>query len=174
MSRTARGRPIGSRTARAWERGRRPPPGGGGAGGAIPPPPPRAGPPRGSPPPRGPAPGGGRPLRGPPAPPPRLDARYRVAARGTVSLGVTYVGKRVDQDFASFPFPRVELPDYTRVDLAGELEVIPAGGRGRERGAGVALSARLENLFDRRYEEARHFPARGRTILVGAQVELGP
>ena len=41
-------------------------------------------------------------------------------------------------------------------------------------GAGVALSARVENLFDRRYEEARHFPARGRTILVGAQVELGP
>jgi len=108
----------------------------------------------------------------------RLDARYRVAARGTVSLGVTYVGKRVDQDFATFPFPRVELPDYTRVDLAGELEVIPAGvrgrGRGRERGAGVALSARVENLFDRRYEEARHFPARGRTILLGAEIELGP
>ena len=90
-------------------------------------------------------------------------------------LGVTYVGKRVDQDFATFPFPRVELPDYTRVDLAGELAVIPAGGRGQGGGgARVALSARVENLFDRRYEEARHFPARGRTILVGAEVELGP
>ena len=120
----------------------------------------------------------GQPLLRRPEHSARLDARYRVAARGTVSLGVTYVGKRVDQDFATFPFPRVELPDYTRVDLAGELEVIPAGvrgrGRGRERGAGVALSARVENLFDRRYEEARHFPARGRTILLGAEIELGP
>src|SRR2546422_214448 len=116
----------------------------------------------------------GQPLLRRPEHSARLDARYRVAARGTVSLGVTYVGQRVDQDFASFPFPRVELPDYARVVLAGELGVTPAGGRGRDRGAGVALSARVENLFDRRYEEARHFPARGRTILVGAQVELGP
>src|SRR5207245_758970 len=70
----------------------------------------------------------GQPLLRRPEHSARLDARYRVAARGTVSLGVTYVGKRVDQDFASFPFPRVELPDYTPVALAGELEVVPAGG----------------------------------------------
>ena len=114
----------------------------------------------------------GQPLLRRPEHSARLDARYRAAARGTVSLGVTYVGKRVDQDFATFPFPRVELPDYTRVDLAGQLAVIPAGGRGQ--GARVALSARVENLFDHRYEEARHFPARGRTILVGAEVAFGP
>ena len=118
----------------------------------------------------------GQPLLRRPEHSARLDARYRVAARGTVSLGVTYVGQRVDQDFSIFPFPRVELPDYTRMDLAGELAVIPAGGRGQGGGQGarVALSARVENLFDRHYEEVLHFPARGRTILVGAEVELGP
>ena len=118
----------------------------------------------------------GQPLLRRPEHSARLDVRYRVATRGTVSLGATYVGQRVDQDFATFPFPRVPLPDYTRVDLAGELAVIPAGGRGQGGGQGarVALSARVENLFDRHYEEALHFPARGRTILVGAEVAFGP
>ncbi len=116
----------------------------------------------------------GQPLLRRPEHSARLDARYRVAARGTVSLGVTYVGKRVDQDFATSSFPRVELPDYTRVDVAGALDIIPAAGRGGRRGPGVALSARVENLFDRYYEEALHFPARGRTILVGAEVAFGP
>jgi len=100
----------------------------------------------------------------------RLDARYRHNQRGTVSLAVTYVGDRQDQDFSTFPFPRVSLPPYTRVDLAAQVDVL----RPRSGAAGFAVSARVENLLDHRYEEVKNFPARGRTLLVGGRLGWGP
>ena len=81
-----------------------------------------------------------------------------------VSLGtaVTYVGKRPDIDFAQFPSPRVTLPVYTKVDLSGELPVRLGPG-------GFMLTARLENLFDRKYQEVLGFAAPGRAILIGGR-----
>jgi len=81
-----------------------------------------------------------------------------------VSLGtaVTYVGKRPDIDFAQFPSPRVTLPVYTKVDLSGELPVRLGPG-------GFTLTARLENLFDRKYQEVLGFAAPGRAILIGGR-----
>jgi vitamin B12 transporter len=99
----------------------------------------------------------------------RLDAAYRLADRGTASLAVTYVGDRVDQDFSTFPAPRDTLPSYTRVDFAAQIEVLrPRGGA-----PGLAFSARIENLFDRTYEEVKNFPARRRTLLFGGEVRFG-
>ena len=82
-----------------------------------------------------------------------------------VSLGaaVTYVGKRPDVDFAQFPSPRVTLPAYTKVDLSAELPVSRLG-RG-----GFTLTARLENLFDRKYQEVLGFAAPRRAILIGGR-----
>ncbi len=96
----------------------------------------------------------------------RLDAAYHVADRGTASLAVTYVGDRPDQDFSSFPAPRVPLPSYTRVDCAARLDLLQP----RSGAPGVSLLARVENLFDRKYEEVKNFPARGRTLLVGGRL----
>jgi vitamin B12 transporter len=99
----------------------------------------------------------------------RLDAAYRLADRGTASLAVTYVGDRVDQDFSRFPAPRDTLPSYTRVDFAAQVQVrSPRGGT-----PGLALSARIENLFDRTYQEVKNFPARRRTLLFGGEVRFG-
>jgi outer membrane receptor protein involved in Fe transport len=50
-------------------------------------------------------------------------------------------------DFA--PSQRVSLAPYTRVDLSGETRLAPL-----RRGGGVALTLRVENLFDRRYTDA--------------------
>ena len=99
----------------------------------------------------------------------RLDLAYRVRERGTASVAVTYVGDRQDQDFATYPFPRVPLLSYTRVDLAGEWHVL------RPRGStpGLAASWRIENVFDVAYEEVKNFRARGRTILIGARLRFG-
>jgi vitamin B12 transporter len=99
----------------------------------------------------------------------RLDVDYRVRDRGTASLAVTYVGDRQDQDFATYPFPRVTLPAYTRVDLAGEFHLL----RPRGSAPGLAASVRIENLFDAAYEEVKHFGARGRTLLIGARLRFG-
>ena len=111
----------------------------------------------------------GQPLTRRPKHSGRLDAGYHVRDRGTVSLAVSYVGDRVDQDFSTFPFPRVSLPSYTRVDLATELDVLrPTSGT-----PGLALSLRIENLLDHPYQEVKNFPARRRTLLFGGEVRFG-
>ena len=111
----------------------------------------------------------GQPLTRRPRHSARLDAGYRLAARGAMSLAVTYVGDRQDQDFSTFPFPRVTLSTYTRVDLTAQLDVLrPRGGT-----PGFAVSSRVENLLDHAYEEVKNFPARGRTVLLGGRVAWG-
>jgi vitamin B12 transporter len=82
-----------------------------------------------------------------------------------MSLGtaVSYVGKRPDTDFSQFPSPRVTLPAYTKVDLSAEY---PLTGLNR---GGLTLNARLDNVFDKRYEEVLHFASPGRTILIGGR-----
>jgi outer membrane cobalamin receptor len=111
----------------------------------------------------------GQPLTRRPRHSAHLEAGYRLTELGTMSLTVTYVGDRQDQDFSAFPFPRVPLPSYVRVDVAALLDLL------RPRGAtpGLAVSARVENLFDHAYEEVKHFPARGRMLLVGGRLTWG-
>jgi outer membrane cobalamin receptor len=99
----------------------------------------------------------------------RFDVDYRFRERGTASLAVTYVGDRQDQDFATYPFPRVSLPSYTRVDFAGEIHLL----RSRGPAPGLTASMRVENLFDAVYQEVKNFPARRRTILIGARLKFG-
>jgi len=113
----------------------------------------------------------GQPLLRRPRHSARLDTGYRIPDRGTVSLAVTYVGDREDRIFPPFPEParRVTLPSYTRVDLAAQFDVRrPQGGA-----PGLALMARVENLFDVAYQEVKNFPARRRTLLFGGQVRFG-
>jgi outer membrane cobalamin receptor len=111
----------------------------------------------------------GRPLLRRPAHSARLDADYRVGSRGSVGLVVTYVGERQDQGFSTFPFPRVPLPAYARVDCAAALDVVHR----RAAAPALAVTLRIDNLLDHAYEEVKNFPARGRTILVGARARLG-
>jgi len=108
----------------------------------------------------------GQPLTRRPKHSARLDAGYRLSERGAMSLAVTYVGDRQDQDFSTFPFPRVTLSSYTRIDLGAQLDVrLPRGGA-----PGFAVSARVENVLDHAYEEVKNFPARGRTVLLGGRL----
>jgi vitamin B12 transporter len=82
-----------------------------------------------------------------------------------MSLGtaVSYVGRRPDTDFSQFPSPRVTLPAYTRVDLSAEYPLT-----GLKRG-GLSLNARVDNVFDKRYEDVFHFASPRRTVLVGGR-----
>ena len=82
-----------------------------------------------------------------------------------ISLGtaVSYVGKRPDTDFSQFPSPRVTLPAYTKVDLSAEYPLT-----GLKRG-GLTLNVRVDNVFDKRYEEVLNFTTPRRTILIGGR-----
>jgi vitamin B12 transporter len=90
-------------------------------------------------------------------------ASYSRPASASVGIALNFVGKRADTDFAQFPSPRVTLPAYTKLDISAELPIAT-----RTRG-GLTLNARLENALDKQYEDVLHFPAPGRTLLVGAR-----
>ena len=99
----------------------------------------------------------------------RLDLRYAPADRGAIDLSIRYVGERDDLDFAVSPSKRITLPAYTVADVGAELALV----RGDSRRPDVTALLRVENLFDREYEEIVHFPARGRTIVAGVRVGAG-
>ena len=81
----------------------------------------------------------------------------------TIGVAASYVGKRPDLDFAQFPSPRVTLPAYAKVDISAEYPVSGFAG------GGLSVNARIDNLFDRRYEEVLHFATPRRTLMLGAR-----
>jgi len=91
-------------------------------------------------------------------------ARYGRAGVGSLSAAASFVGKRPDIDFNEFPSPVVTLPAYTKLDVAGSVDVLRRGS-----GAGLSLTARIENVLGKRYEDVLHFAAPGRIFLVGAR-----
>jgi len=84
--------------------------------------------------------------------------------RGSLAFTASYFGKRPDIDFNSFPSPTVTLPAHTRIDVSGVVDVWRARS-----GSSLSLTARAENVLDTKYETVLHYPAPGRTILVGAR-----
>ena len=95
-----------------------------------------------------------------------VSAGFTASAGATVSLAGRYVGGRPDFDFRTFPSPRIRMPGFTVVDLAGSLPILFRNGVPR-----AALTARVDNVFDKRYQEVFNFDAPGRRIVVGARVE---
>ncbi|HEX6251920.1 MAG TPA: TonB-dependent receptor [Gemmatimonadaceae bacterium] len=87
--------------------------------------------------------------------------------RGSMTVAARYVGSRSDLDFREFPSPLVELPAYTVADVSASVLLL--GARGDDE---LSLTARVENLFDRRYEEVLYYEAPGRTLLLGLRAGL--
>jgi vitamin B12 transporter len=79
-----------------------------------------------------------------------VGAGYRANGRA-LDLRALRVGVREDVYYPpNFgPAQRVSLAPYTRVDLSGEARLVPLRREG-----GLALTLRVENLFDRRYTDA--------------------
>ena len=85
--------------------------------------------------------------------------QFRAAYWGLLVAALVLVA----MDFSQFPSPRVTLPSYTKVDLSAELP-LPVFRQGT-----VSINARVENVFDRHYQEVLNFAAPGRTLLVGGR-----
>ncbi len=96
-----------------------------------------------------------------------LALSYRLGRRGSMTLTALYTGRRPDVDYRSFR--RDTLPSYTRVDLAGQLDLLrPQGGA-----PGLAVVGKVENLFDAPYQEVTNFPARRRNLFLGGELRFG-
>jgi vitamin B12 transporter len=110
----------------------------------------------------------GQPLLRRPQQAGRLTLAYRPRAGAGLAVALAYTGARADVDYRTFQ--RVTLPAYTRVDVAADVAArAPHDGL-----PGLTLRARVENLFDRTYQEIKNFPARRRTLLFGGEVRFGP
>jgi outer membrane cobalamin receptor len=98
-----------------------------------------------------------------------LGLGYSPSGRATLSLGALFTGDRDDFDYRTYPAARVTLPPHTRVDASGSYELARPHGTW----PGLALTARIENLLDARYEDIKNFPARGRSLLFGGRMRFG-
>jgi vitamin B12 transporter len=86
----------------------------------------------------------------------------------SLNLELTTIGSRDDRDFSdevTFVPKDVTLPSYTVVALAGELGVLRRGSA-----SDVVLTARVDNLFARSYQQIFGFASPRRTFLIGAKV----
>ena len=96
-----------------------------------------------------------------------LNADYRLTRTSMVGAAVRTVGERDDRDFGNDV--RVTLPSYTLLDLSGDVALSPLF----HALAPVALTGRVENVFDREYQSAFGFDAPGRRILIGIRATIG-
>ena len=86
-----------------------------------------------------------------------LDVRVegRPLQNATVSLGVRYIGRRKDVDVDTFE--RTTLPGYTLVDLAANYQL----------NRYFKLFGRIDNLFDRKYQNPDGYQHEGFNAFVG-------
>ncbi|HEX6965772.1 MAG TPA: TonB-dependent receptor [Gemmatimonadaceae bacterium] len=94
---------------------------------------------------------------------------YRTPRRALLGATVSYVGRRDDRDFSSFPATPVELPAYTKVDISAELPLVTH----RVADHALALTARIDNLFNAQYQGVYGFRVPGRVVLLGARAGVG-
>ncbi len=73
-----------------------------------------------------------------------------------------YVGEREDKDFSTWPAERVIIPDYTLVNLSGLYKLFNY----------LELTFRIENLFDKKYEEVLNYGTLGRSLYLGVNLSL--
>ena len=88
----------------------------------------------------------------------------------SLHLEVTTIGDRDDRDFSddvTFIPKAVTLPSYTVVAIAGDLGVLRHSGNASP---DVVLTARVDNLFDRKYQQIFGFASPRRTFLIGARI----
>jgi vitamin B12 transporter len=90
------------------------------------------------------------------------DIGVDIGTRGLVGAGILVVAGREDTDFNAFPAERVDPGDYALGRIYGSL----AAGRG------IVLKARVENLFNTRYEPVYGFPGLGRSAYLSAGLDF--
>ncbi|GAB4142074.1 MAG: TonB-dependent receptor [Ignavibacteriales bacterium] len=92
-----------------------------------------------------------------------LDLSYSPSDKITLNSLFRFVGEREDVDYSVFPSARVTLPSYLLVDLAASYQLLDT----------IKLTFRLENLFDKEYEEVLFYGTQRRAFFFGINYNLG-
>ncbi len=91
-----------------------------------------------------------------------LNVNWQFLQKGNLNLDLVYVGKREDQDFTVFPYNRIVLSSYVRVDVFCSYDI----------NDNLQVFARVENLFDEDYEEVYGFNTPGISGYLGGKVKI--
>jgi len=75
---------------------------------------------------------------------------------------IKYSGKRDDKDFSFYPAQRVEMDDYAIVNLAASYKLLDY----------LQLTGRIENVFNKDYEEVLFYGTLGRSFYLGINFSL--
>jgi outer membrane cobalamin receptor len=78
------------------------------------------------------------------------------------------VGSAIDWDFSQPGSPRVTLPGFTLINLAGSYAVLQHVWSIRS----LRLQRRIDNLLDEQYEQAIGFSAQGISVRGGIAVNF--
>ena len=87
---------------------------------------------------------------------------YKFLNKANFTVELIYVGKRNDKDFSTFPASRVTLPDYTVVNLSAQYDVA----------SWLTLTGRIDNLFDKNYEDILGYGTPGFSGYAGIKIKL--
>lgn len=82
---------------------------------------------------------------------------YQITEKLGSDVNISYIGKRLDTYWGTYPSKRVEMPSYTLVNLGINYQLLP----------NLNIYANLNNLFDKKYETAVEYGQDGRNIYVG-------
>lgn len=91
-----------------------------------------------------------------------LSANYKFNNEFNLAAQLKYVGRRDDKDFSTYPAKRVTMPDYAIVNLSASFKLFSY----------VEIYGRIENLFDKDYEEVLYYGTLGRTFYLGCNLNL--
>ena len=90
------------------------------------------------------------------------DLALTPTGRAVAGLGLVVMADREDTDFNDFPAARVNPGDYAVARLYGSYDL----------SARFSVRARVENLFDTRYEPVYGFPALGRALIGSVEMRF--
>jgi outer membrane cobalamin receptor len=86
----------------------------------------------------------------------------------TVAFTANVVGSAIDRDFSQPGSPRVTLPGFTLINLAGSYAVLQNVWPIRS----LRVQLKFENLMDEQYEQAIGFSAQGISVRGGIAVNF--
>jgi vitamin B12 transporter len=85
---------------------------------------------------------------------------YAFLRRGNVHLSFIYTEKRYDKDFSTWPYPLVSLPGYSLFNASFSFDLH----------SNVQLFGRLDNLFDKEYENILGYGTPGFSAFAGVKI----
>jgi len=86
-----------------------------------------------------------------------LEAQYSFFGYLNVIASLIYTGEREDKDYSGYTAVRVTLPDYSLLNVSAFYKITSY----------FTLKARIDNMFDKYYEDVLYYGSMGRNFAVG-------